>query len=379
MWSPTHLNLVLEGGGVRGIALVGALQAIEEALRDKYTDTSIAYMAGTSAGAIVATLAAAGYSPKELADIIGGPVLGNLSEPHWIGRLLDRLRIVRDYPAIRQYVDLAIKLPRIVTRLGLLTGDYFEEVMRDLLRQKGIRTFADLKMPGCERHEEPSLRYRVHLIASDITRGHMLTLPDDMNLQEYGVEPDELDVARAVRMSVSVPGLFEPVRCVGMNQVESYIVDGGLLSNFPIALFDRLQSAPLGTDLMMPRPLTLGVRILRDRYHPIRFPRLPHALYALVDTALEAHDVSDISKAVDELKWARAVEVNTEAVSIFRFNLSPLQRELLYDAGYNTMRRFIDTGLVERATTVHQIAAGAERRVRDIVPRIGTPVSSLGR
>ncbi|WP_433926527.1 patatin-like phospholipase family protein [Sorangium cellulosum] len=368
---PTHLNLVLEGGGVRGIALVGALTAIQDSLvsEERFRETSIAYLAGTSAGAIVVALLAAGYTPYEIADFVGGPIIAGISEPGWVSRVFARVPILREYPALGQYLDLGLKAPRLVTKLGLLDGDDFEGFMRELLAAKGIRTFADLRMPGCEHSESPTLRYRVHMIASDITRGRMLVLPDDMDPLRYGYDAESLDVAKAVRMSISVPGLFEPVKLTGDNGVESLIMDGGLLSNFPIDLFDRMatDSQDAYREKRAPRALTLGIRILRDRYHPNRFPRVAHAVAALVDTAIEAHDYSDVTKLVDERKWARVIEINTEAVPIFKFGLDALEKELLFEAGRRITSRSIEANQLEVAAVVHGIAARAEERVVRVV------------
>ncbi|WP_438028135.1 patatin-like phospholipase family protein [Sorangium sp. So ce233] len=355
---PRRLNLVLEGGGVRGIGLVGALAALEEALvtEQRFDNTHIAYLAGTSAGAIVAALLGAGYDSHEIADIIAGPEIARFADIDGLSKI----------PVIGRPISMIYGL---FAHLGLFKGDYFLEFIRGKLRAKGVRTFGDLIMPGCERETEASRKYRVHLVASDITRGRMLVLPDDINADEYGVDPDELDVALAVRMSVSVPFVFRPVRLTGDNGVESYIVDGGLLSNFPVRIFDAAGTPRRDT-------LTIGVRIMRDRYHSIGFPMVTRAAYALVSTAIEAHDFSDISKAVDQLKWASVIEINTEAVPIFKFTLSPLEKEILYKAGYRVMSRSLQASFLERVMPVQLAAEEAAERARIPLARVGTaPVS----
>src|SRR5512143_1962650 len=61
-----------------------------------------------------------------------------------------------------------------------------------------------------------------------------------------GVDPDELEVALAVRMSMSVPLVFEPVRFRNPETKETHLmVDGGLLSNFPVWLFDPGNAMPV--------------------------------------------------------------------------------------------------------------------------------------
>ncbi|WP_437681498.1 patatin-like phospholipase family protein [Sorangium sp. So ce131] len=358
-YPPTRLNLVLEGGGLRGVALVGAVAALAEALTHKYKGTYISYLAGTSAGALVAALLGAGYTPSEIAGIVGGPEFARLADPGGLGFI----------PLVGKPLSMACGAIR---ELGMLKGDALLALFREKLDQKRIRTFGDLVMPGCENERDPARRYRVHLVASDITRGRMLVLPDDINTELYGVEPDELEVALAMRMSMSFPFVFRPVQLTGRNGVTSYIVDGGLLSNFPVHLFDTGAPAPEDT-------LTLGIRVLRARYHAIGRPlRACRALWALGSTVQEARDVGDSSKLVDRLKWARVIEVNAEAVPVFKLRtnplaLSPVERELLFNAGYTVTKRALDTEFLERGRAVHAAAARAERGAR------GTPGAAVVR
>ncbi len=107
--------------------------------------------------------------------------------------------------------------------------------MSGLLEKKGVRTFGDLV-----RRPEAELRYRYKLqvIVSDLTEQRLLVLPKDAH--KLGIEdPDELSVALAIRMSTSIPGFFEPVSFTNRKTGrEHLIVDGGMLSNFPLWLFD---------------------------------------------------------------------------------------------------------------------------------------------
>ena len=64
----------------------------------------------------------------------------------------------------------------------------------------------------------------------------MMVLPDD--LEKYGVSPDSFPVARALRMSCGIPFFFEPVR-LKIGSGDTIVVDGGVLSNFPMWIFDN--------------------------------------------------------------------------------------------------------------------------------------------
>jgi NTE family protein len=145
------LDGVFEGGGVKGIALIGALEVIEQA---GYRFVNIA---GASAGAIVATLIAAGYTAAELKPILMDLPFDKFTDAPWTGYL----------PLIGGPLDL-------LTQHGLYKGDYFERLMRDLLRAKGKRTFGDLPLePGQRPHNahEPRYRFSARVVASDISRG----------------------------------------------------------------------------------------------------------------------------------------------------------------------------------------------------------------
>ncbi|XXX79922.1 patatin-like phospholipase family protein [Sorangium sp. So ce134] len=336
-----RMNVVLEGGGVKGIALAGALQGLAEQV-DEYNDSveefnrvnparfhkpklslENARYAGTSAGAVIAALMASGYKPREIEEIIVGPDIARIADRGWLSRI----------PVIGKPADVAIG---VLGRLGMFRGDYLLEFLRAKLRDKGVRTFSDLVIDPKET--DPRRRYKLYITASDITRGRMLVLPASMNRLDYGKDPDELEVALAVRMSISVPFVFRPIMLQGESGLTSFIVDGGLLSNFPLQIFDPSIEDP--STLSPARPATIGIRILRHRYHSIRFPGLTvRALYALASTAIEAHDYDFSNNAIDELKWARSIEIDTEGVSVLRFNLTPLEKEMLRNDGYVRMKR----------------------------------------
>lgn len=80
-------------------------------------------------------------------------------------------------------------------------------------------------------------KYKLHIIATDISLGKMLILPED--IAEYGINLDELEVSLAIRMSISIPYFFQPVNLNNtITNKKSFIVDGGVLSNYPVWIFD---------------------------------------------------------------------------------------------------------------------------------------------
>ena len=176
-------DLVFEGGGVKGIGLAGAYATIAER---GFTPHGVA---GTSAGAITAALVAAGYTADELADLVATMPYAEFKDRAWE----DRLPLVGH--------GLSVLLDR-----GIYEGEAFHAWIAEKLAAKGITRFGQLVDPDAE---DPAQRYRLRVIASDVTHRRMLVLPNDAHL--LGLDPDELEIAYAVRMSMSIPFFFEPV------------------------------------------------------------------------------------------------------------------------------------------------------------------------
>src|SRR5829696_5646147 len=284
------VDLVFEGGGLKGIGLVGAYSVLEER---GYRPQNVA---GTSAGAIVAALVAAGYTAAELRQTIEGCDFDSLKDPAWEGRL----------PLF----------PRIVSILkdrGLYEGKAFLEWMSGLLEKKGVRTFGDLvRRPEAE----PRYRYKLQVMVSDLTEQRLLVLPKDAH--RLGIEdPDELSVALAVRMSMSIPVSFTNPK----TGCEHLIVDGGMLSNFPLWLFDAEE--PLWP--------TIGVKFIEED------PRAPMAplgsrggvfkvvdyARSLVETMMEAHD----RFYLEESDFDRTIAIDALGVGTTEFDL-PRERAM---------------------------------------------------
>jgi len=302
-----RLDGVFEGGGVKGIALVGAVSVVEEA------GYSFVNLAGTSAGAIVATLLAAGYTAGELKTVLMDLDFSRLTDAGPLGTV--------------PLIGSLVKSVNLLTRLGIYEGDYLLGFMREKLAAKHIRTFADLQMP---QFDDARYRFKVRVIASDITRGRLLALPQD--IADYGERPEAMEVALAVRMSMSIPFFFKPVRFRAKAQTY-LIVDGGLLSDFPVWLFD----AP-----GLPEWPTFGFRLSATGdptmiRHPVAGPL--SALAAMFSTAVEAHD----ARYIKDRDFVRTIAVNTTEYSSTNFALTQADKDALYEAGCEAARQFLQT------------------------------------
>lgn len=299
-------DAVFEGGGVKGIGLVGAIAVAEES---GYQWENIA---GTSAGAIVAALLAAGYTAAEMKEILDDLDYKKFKDTS----LLDR-------------IPIAGPMLSLIFEKGIYEGKFLENWIRELLRKKKIKTFSDLILE--EYKDDDRYRFKLQLIASDISRGRLLILPRD--IADFGIKPEDLDVAVAVRMSMSIPFFYEPVklRSKKTGQV-SYIVDGGLLSNFPVWLFD--------TENVIPAWPTFGFKLVEPEEeipHEIRGP--VSMLAALFATMMEAHDAQYIKDA----DFARTIPIRTLGVGTTEFDLSREKSEALYQSGRQAAEGFLAT------------------------------------
>ena len=312
------VDLVFEGGGVKGIGLAGAyLELYDKAYRP-------ACVAGTSAGAITAALVAAGYSGEELRRLV--------LEDMDFQRFADRRRLAWLGP-VGEAIDL-------FKDRGLHSGRYFLDWIRERLAAKGVRTFADLRDPHPEREER---RYRLRVIASDLTDHAMLVLPQDA--QRLGIDPDRMEVAEAVRMSMSIPIFFEPViRRDARDKRRHLIVDGGMLSNYPIWLFD----APAGTP---PRFPTFGMLLVAPNQEDPLLPRPPAGartthmpslfgyVRAIADTMMQAHD----RFYVEQANYARTIPIPTLGVTTTQFGVTHERAGELFESGRSAAASFLST------------------------------------
>lgn len=190
------LGMALSGGGIRGIAHAGVLKALED------NNIKVDIIGGTSAGSLVATLYAMGYSPyyiyilfkryaKELVEINTSPILSGIS-----GFMLNKKVKVR----------------------GLKTGKNIETIYNQIAYKKGIRRMEQIKMP-------------IVVPTVDIMNGKEYVFTNRIPKGEEKNEQYIMDVTvgKAVRASSSFPAVFMPCE-FGKHA----FMDGGALDNVPV-------------------------------------------------------------------------------------------------------------------------------------------------
>ena len=336
-------DLVFEGGGMKGIGLAGAYAAFE--------GRGFAHkgVAGTSAGAIAAALIAAGYSSKELDQILLDLPFADFKDKGWEDRL----------PVVGKPLSLLLSH-------GIYKGDFFREWMAEKLKARGITTFGQLVDEEAEVSEN---RWRLKVIASDVTCRRMLVLPQDAG--HLGIEPDEMEIADAVRMSMSIPMFFEPVVHKDRDGKRHVIVDGGMLSNFPVWLFDRQGQDPrwptFGLLLVEPEPRKPIGHRLQDEDYKARPGSLLDYVKALAHTMMEAHDRLYLEKAT----FARTIPIPTLGVGTTEFEITPERVRALYDSGHKAASDFLDQWSFEAYIEEFRRGKQHSRREEVLVTRQG--------
>ena len=299
----TKIDLVCEGGGVKGIGLLGAICCLEE---KGYTFERIA---GTSAGAIASAFLAVGYTGNEMKEI-----LFNLE----LKSLLDR-NIISYLPIIGENFNLLMKK-------GIFSGNAIEKYLKSKFAKKNKTKFKDISINGVSP---------LKIIATDVTKRQLLILPDD--LINYNIDPMEFEISKAVRMSISLPFYFNPV-ILNYGKDSSYIVDGGVLSNYPIWLFDTNSK---------PRWPTFGLKLVSNKDLTFTSPNKSTVLsYSIdiIDTLLS----KDEEIYINNKDLIRTINIPTFNIKTTDFLISKNDMERLFNSGYNAANQFLKTWNFEK-------------------------------
>ncbi len=368
-------DLVFEGGGAKGMVFVGACETFFS------RGHSFDRLLGTSAGAITATLLAAGYTPAEMlsalvekengksvfAGFMGPPA--PFSEEELQASATQRLLAGVDFTflpnawqgKIRSALVKALaaggasrNLLALIERGGWFAADRFIAWLTgklDAPSTEGVpRAYSAMTL--AQFHASTGVE--LSLVASDTTDGAILVL-------NHHTAPG-CPVVWAVRMSMSIPLVWDEViwqsawgPYLGRDIAGHAVVDGGLLSNFPIELF--ISDAPEVVKLMGPKKDNPVLGLLIDEKLPVAADKgwlvrvnikpgelkTVQRLQRLVDTATGAHD----KMVIDEYQHLVA-RLPAGGYGTTEFDMTDERREALVSAGREAMALYLDApgGLV---------------------------------
>lgn len=311
-----YVDLVMEGGGVLGIALTGYTYVLEQA------GIRFLGIGGTSAGSINALMIAALGTPAEakseklLAALADMPMAefidGDSDARDFSNAMLEKARMSKLLFKALQVMD------NLKDDLGLNPGTRFLEWLGGELSKAGIETNADLqarlqtKPKGLRRRDgsapsESESRGVLAMVAADITTETKVEFPRMARL--YWEDPDRVAPACFARASMSIPFFFHPYRVEcpqtpdageawkslvsyeGRLPQEVYFIDGGIMSNFPINLFHEPFKIPIAP--------TFGAKIGVDRSAPAEITSPKQLLGAIFDAARHTLDYDFIIQNPD--------------------------------------------------------------------------------
>jgi NTE family protein len=317
-----NADAVFEGSGVKGIGIVGAVCYMEE------KGYNWQRLAGSSSGSLIAALLAVGYNGKDIKKM-----MLNLEYMSF----MDKTRL--------QSIPLIGKGLGIFFEKAIYSGDELEKWIGNILKASGKTKFKDVSVNG---------ESRLKLIASDITQRRMVILPDD--LAKYDINPMEFEIAKAVRMSLSLPLYFKPFKFEYRKGV-SYIVDGGILSNFPVWIFDTK-----GT----PRWPTIGFKIIEppSKTSSGKTDVLSY-LEDTIDTVIE-HNESIYIKDSD---FVRTITIPSSGIGTTDFGITKEKSLNLFDSGYKNAEKFYKTWSFERYIKAFRTGSVPSRRERLLKPQ----------
>lgn len=293
-------HLVFKGGGVKGIAYVGAMKALEEA----NISSQISGFAGTSAGSIVAALGACRISSDTLNTFLASTNYENFKDKGGIFNFVE---------------DLANKF-------GPYEGDYFlNSWFKVFLQQQNIN---------------PTITFEEVYAQFGTTLKVFSTDLNTQKIQEFSLaKTPNVQIAMAVRASMSIPLFFKAWQFPDANPSSHLYVDGGVMYNYPIDTFDNANSpadATLGfflADLQNaapPNDLTYGVDYL-ETYIKSLFEALLNSQNWMIEKNLYESE--------------RTIQIDDLGISATDFSITPQQVQALYHSGYTSTKTFLQAFL----------------------------------
>ena len=323
-------NLVFQGGGVLGIAYIGAIDYLSEiGIQQK-----IINVAGVSAGAITACVSSFNLPFVELRKISETLDYQKILEKNdfvEVGIFASPLRL--EFENI--FGDIQ-SLHRLVKNYGFYSTDYFYEWISNVINEQFDQakklppyTFADFMNTSI--HKGGREFKKLYLKGTNVSS-------KQSRLFSYDTTPN-LEVAQAVKISMSVPLFFESTKTIipeekddplalEINAGKDVYCDGGIMANYPIGLFDDKTI----------NYQTLGVRIASDPVYK-KINNLLDFVMNLMDSLMSAQSDYINNNPIDK---ARSIEIKTASMAALNFNIKTGDEtyNFLYQQGYNAAKAY---------------------------------------
>lgn len=353
-----YVDLVLEGGGVLGVALVGYTWLLEK------MGIRFGSLAGTSAGAINAILLAA-HTSEDRNDLASEWVLKHiaitpfhqfLDGPKHAVKLVDKVLAGK---GLLNIGFSALRIKNYLKRhLGMHPGQNFEDWLNSSLVEMDIRQTKDLTKHLAQKSDKLVIRdgaksgtkvrtispAKVALISAELSTQSKIELPKMASL--FWENPAQVSPSKFVRASMSIPAFFHPLKVQigkwraeewadftgfrGPKFAEATLVDGGLVSNFPIHVFHK-KGVPY-------RP-TFGVKLNNSRATAQPITTLGELGGMSFSTARHLFDYDFLYKNPDYKQLIGFIDTGTH--HWLNFNLSKAEKVDLFYRGAHAAATFL--------------------------------------
>lgn len=275
------IGIALSGGGIRGIAHAGVLQALEE------NGIKPNIIGGTSCGSIVAAMYAMGYSPYHIYILCKR-----------YGKIISRANARPILSGIHTSI-----FNKKISLSGLNNGEKMEEVCDKLAEMRGINNLKDIKMP-------------IVIPSVDMVSGKEYVFTNNIPNEKYEEKEyiENVNIGRAVRASSSFPAYFSPCKHGGCA-----FMDGGVLNNVP-ADEVRLQGAD---------------KVIAVKFHSDKITENSN----LMDVAMKCIDIMGSKISEKSLKMSDYVlDVYTDKVGLLDYQ----KVDKCFDFGYKAVMENIN-------------------------------------
>jgi len=352
-----YVELVQEGGGVLGVALIGYTYVLEQ------MGIRFFSLAGTSAGSINAMLLAglgdiSKPKSEKVVDVLVNKNLydfvdGDSDSKDFIKALVEKAKRVKMIWKGWQVID------EIFDDLGLNPGDDFQYWLAKFLENNGIKSVADLNehfaklpadliiRPGIQKTLD-GLKPRMAIISADLTTETKVEFPRMASL--YWSNPESENPALFVRASMSIPYFFSPLQIDNIpqgpdaqnNWVETvsftgalpqkcFFVDGGILSNFPIDVFHKQNT--------IPRMPTFGIRLGDNRNIANNITNPTNLFGAMFNSSRHLHDYDFLLKNPDYSLLIEKIDIGNH--DWLNFGITDDEKLDLFKRGAIAAERFL--------------------------------------
>ena len=317
-------NLIIEGGGTKGICYCGALQELEKM---GILEKLIRY-AGSSAGAITVSLLAIGYNAKEVKDIIYSTDFEKFIDDDF-GIIRDIYSIMNDY--------------------GYCSGKFFFNFIGNLIKEKTGNQDYSFKNLWDDKKKE--------LVITGTDLNAMKTI------YYCNKNTPNMPIRDAVRISMSIPFLFTPLKWN-----ECFMIDGGTIDNYPLHVFDGAYPGdPVAKlNLAEANSKTIGLKIMTpkeqenyDLYPPEKINSLKQFCMSIFNTLMTANE----RKYLKPGYWERTIPIKCPNIPITNFNIKDEMKKKLIQNGKEAVKKYFGDLIVIKKPLQKKEEVSVEKEV----------------